>query len=71
MKLFQLGTAVFWAIGHLYLSGCATTCDTIKVTRQQLADNRIKVVFACSDKTIEATVKQTPECLDACWKPAK
>jgi|DEB0MinimDraft_6_1074348.scaffolds.fasta_scaffold09275_3 hypothetical protein len=67
MKIAHIG--LLWAA--LCLSGCATTCDSIKITKQTLADNRTKVVFKCSDKVIEATVKRAPECLDACWKPAE
>ena len=71
MKLMHLGIAVFWAIGSLYLSGCATTCDTLQISKQTLANERVRVTFKCKDKTVEATIKKAPACLDACWKPAK
>lgn len=71
MKLMHLGAALFWAIGTLYLSSCATTCDTLRISKQTLADQRVRVTFKCSDKTVEATVKKAPACLDTCWKPAQ
>ena len=71
MKLLHLTIAVFWAIGFLYLTGCATTCDTLKISKQTLADKRVRVTFKCKDKTVEATIKKAPACLDACWKPAE
>ena len=71
MKLLHLTIAVFWAIGFLYLTGCATTCDTLQISKQTLADKRVRVTFKCKDKTVEATIKKAPACLDACWKPAE
>ena len=71
MKLLHLTIAVFWAIGFLYLTGCATTCDTLQISKQTLADKRVRVTFKCKDKTVKATIKKAPACLDACWKPAE
>ena len=47
--------------------GCATTCDTLKVSRKTLADGRALISWKCGDKTVEAKVKELPECLSGCF----
>lgn len=71
IKIAALITTTFIAIAWLSATGCATTCDTLKISKQTLADDRVLVKFKCRDKTVEATIKRVPECLDACWEAAK
>lgn len=48
-------------------AGCATTCDTLKISRKTLTDGRALISWKCGDKTVEAKVKELPECFSGCF----
>jgi len=54
-------------LAAMLASGCATTCDTLKISRKSLADGRALIVWKCGDKTVEAKVKELPACLSGCF----
>ena len=55
----------------LWLSGCVTTCKTLRIEKQPLSGGRAKITWKCADKTVEATVDAVPPCLEACFTESK
>lgn len=65
MRAFWVGFVSLW------LSGCVTTCKTLKVTKQAVSGGKSKIVWKCADRTVEAVVDTVPDCMGSCFGGSK